>query len=382
MGRYEVTMRARIRKFIVVGCLAIGVSALSLAAAQSSASAPTKDPRSALTPVLNKVKGLKPAAREKRLYQLARAEGTLEWYTSMSAPISEPVEKAFEAKYPGVQVNRYRASSESVTQRITQEARAGTAGADVVETNGTEMLQYQNAGNILIPYTTSPYRKTIPKFGRFNGFTADRIEHFIVAWNTNLVSSGDRPKSYEDLANDKWKGKIAMEPSDVDWWYGVSTYLRRKSKWSQARIDRMWRGMAQNALIVPSHTTQVNLLAAGQFSVCVSCHSHSTKDLIEKGAPLAFRPLVQPVVQRPQGVGVVQRLRHPAAALLFYDWLLTKNGGQRTMQQNHIDPARLDMTDAAFRRAKIWNVNIRTVVSRFNTLSKDYDELMRLGKKR
>jgi iron(III) transport system substrate-binding protein len=375
-------MRVRMRRFTVVGCLAIGASALSLAAAQSSASAPSKDPRSALTPILNQVKGLKPAARERKLYSLARSEGTLEWYTSMSSPISEPVEKVFEAKYPGVQINRYRASSEAVTQRITQEAKAGTAGADVVETNGTEMLTYQNADNILIPYTTSPYRTTIPKFGRFATFTADRVEHFVVAWNTNLVSSGDRPRTYEDLADPKWKGKIAMEPSDVDWWYGLSRYLRLKAKWSQARIDRMWRGMAANALIVSSHTTQVNLLAAGQFAVCVSCHSHSTKDLIEKGAPLAFRPLVQPVAQRPQGVGIVQRLRHPAAALLFYDWLLTKGGGQRALSQNHVDPARTDMGDPAFRSAKVWNINIRTVVARFNSLSKDYDELMRLGRKR
>jgi iron(III) transport system substrate-binding protein len=375
-------MRVRMRRFTVVGCLAIGASALSLVAAQSSASAPSKDPRSALTPILNQVKGLKPAARERKLYSLARSEGTLEWYTSMSAPISEPVEKAFEAKYPGVQINRYRASSEAVTQRIVQEARAGTAGADVVETNGTEMLTYQNAANILIPYTTSPYRKTIPKFGRFVTFTADRVEHFIVAWNTNLVSSGDRPRTYEDLADSKWKGKIAMEPSDVDWWYGLSRYLRLKAKWSQVRIERMWRGIAANALIVSSHTTQVNLLAAGQFAVCVSCHSHSTKDLIEKGAPLAFRPLVQPVAQRPQGVGIVQRLRHPASALLFYDWLLTKGGGQRALQQNHIDPARTDMGDPAFRSAKVWNINIRAVVARFNSLSQDYDELMRLGKKR
>ena len=374
-------MRTRIMKFVVLGCAALLAAVAALAAAQSGASAPSRDPRSALTATLNKVKGLKPAARERKLYQLAKAEGTLEWYTSMSSPISEPVEKAFEAKYPGVSVNRYRASSEAVTQRITQEARAGTSGADVVETNGTEMLQYQNAGNILIQYTTSPYRRSIPKFGRFATFTADRIEHFVVAWNTNLVG-GDRPKSYEDLASDKWKGKIAMEPSDVDWFYALSTYLRKKAKWSQARIDRMWRGMAQNALIVSSHTTQVNLLAAGQFAVCVSCHSHSTKDLIEKGAPLAFRPLVQPVMQRPQGVGIVQRLKHPAAALLFYDWLLTKNQGQRALQQNHVDPARMDMVDPAFKKAKIYNINIRTVVARFNALSKEYDELMRLGKKR
>src|SRR5215208_1134672 len=98
-------MRTRIMKFVVLGCAALLAAVAALAAAQSSASAPSRDPRSALTATLNKVKGLKPAARERKLYQLAKAEGTLEWYTSMSSPISEPVEKAFEAKYPGVQVN-------------------------------------------------------------------------------------------------------------------------------------------------------------------------------------------------------------------------------------------------------------------------------------
>ena len=375
-------MRARIIKFTLVGCTAIVASSAALVSAQSSASSPAKEPRTALTPILNQLKGLKPAAREKKLYQLARAEGTLEWYTSMSAPISEPVEKAFEAKYPGVSVNRYRASSEAVTQRITQEARAGTAGADVVETNGTEMLTFQNANNILIPYTSSPYRQSVPKYGRFSKFTASRIEHFVVAWNTNLVRSGEQPKSYEDLANERWKGRIAMEPSDVDWYYALKTYLQKKAKWSPARITRMFRGMAQNSLIISSHTTQVNLLAAGQYALCVSCHSHSTKDLIEKGAPLAFRPLVQPVLQRPQGIGIVQRVRHPAAALLFYDWLLTKNQGQKTLQANHVDPARADMVDPAFRRAKIYNINVRTVVARYASISREYDELMRLGKKR
>jgi iron(III) transport system substrate-binding protein len=375
-------MRARIIKLLVVGVAAALASVAALTAAQSSASAPTKDPRSALTPTLNKLKGLKLAAREKKLYALAKAEGTLEWYTSMSAPISEPVEKAFEAKYPGVQVNRFRASSETVFQRVIQEARAGTAGADVVETNGTEMLSLQGDGSVLIPYTTSPYRKSIPKPARFAAFTGDRIEHFIVVWNKNALGNDAPPRSFEDLANDKWKGRLAMEPTDSDWYFGLKGYLRNKAKWSADKFDRVFKAIAQNSLIIRSHTTEANLLAAGQFAICVSCHSHSIKDLIEKGAPLAFTPLVQPVVQRPQGVGIVQRLRHPAAALLFYDWLLTKNGGQRTMLDNHIDPAHTALVDATFRKAKVASVNVRAYSLKSADVDKEYEALMRLGKKR
>jgi iron(III) transport system substrate-binding protein len=375
-------MRNRIIKFAVLACAALVAAAAALVAAQAGTSASAKDPRSALTATLNKVKKLKPAAREKKLYQLAKAEGSLSWYTSMSAPISEPVEKAFEAKYPGVSVDRFRASSETVFQRIVQEAHAGTPGADVVETNGTEMLSLQGEGDVLIPYTTSPYRKTVPKAMRFAGFTGDRVEHFVVVWNKNALGGDAPPKKFEDLADDKWKGRIAMEPTDSDWYYGLKQYLLKKAKWSPAKFDRVFRAIASNALIIRSHTTQVTLLAAGQFAVCVSCHSHSTKELIEKGAPLAFRPLVQPVVQRPQGVGIVQRLKHPAAALLFYDWLLTKNGGQRTMLVNHIDPARADMVDTAFKKAKVANVNLRAYQAKSDSVDKEYEALMRLGKKR
>ena len=375
-------MRARIIRFTVVACAAILASIAALTVAQSGASAPARPAATPLDPVLKQLKKAKSLkSRERKLYALAKKEGTLEWYTSMSAPISEPVEKAFEAKYPGVEVNRFRASSETVFARVVQEAKAGTPGADVIETNGTEMLELQNAGNVLIPYTSSPYRKTISKANRFAAFTADRIEHFVVVWNTNLVG-GDRPKSFEDLANDKWKGRIAMEPTDSDWYYGLKQYLLRKAHWSQAKFDNVFKNIAQNALIVRSHTTQVNLLAAGQFAVCVSCHSHSTKELIEKGAPLAYKPLIQPIVQRPQGVGVVQRLRHPAAALLFYDWLLTKNGGQRALLDNHVDPARRDLNDPAFRKAKVANVNVRAFLARSDAIDKEYDALMRLGKKR
>ena len=106
-------------------------AALVLSGASVSApeKAPPPNPIKALAKSLSK---LSPAAREAKLYQGAKAEGALNWYTTLSRTIGPAVVKAFEAKYPGIKVSMYRASSEEVTARLYQEANAGTRGADVV----------------------------------------------------------------------------------------------------------------------------------------------------------------------------------------------------------------------------------------------------------
>ena len=89
--------------------------------------------------------GLSLPAREAKLLDLAKKEGgTLELYTSLSSLITRNLLPAFEKAYPGIKVNLYRASSETLTQRILSEVSAGVAGPDVIETNGTEMSFFQN----------------------------------------------------------------------------------------------------------------------------------------------------------------------------------------------------------------------------------------------
>ena len=353
-------------------------------------------PPSPIKSLVASLNGLSPKARETKLYNQAKTEGEVDFYTSLSKLIGPAVVDAFEAKYPGVKVNMYRASSEDVTARVYQEAAANTAGADVVETNGTEMLFFQHRKNILIPYRQSPYAKQIPAAYRFDTFTADRIEDFVVAWNTNLVKPGSEPKTWADLAQPQWAGKIAMEPSDVDWFAGAFQYMEKqqlaklkkaKTKAGQAKqlanvdkgIQATFQKMAKNAQIVSGHTTQATLLAAGQFSVVVSAHAQSVNKLIDKGAPVALKPFVQPVLVRPQGVGIAYRLKHPAAALLFYDFLLSP-AGQKVLQDNGSEPARNGMDSPELVGAKRYDIDLRPIVSHFKAWSDRYDALMRLGK--
>jgi len=394
-------MQHRINKRVALLAAALTSAVIALSGAAASTSAPAKEPPpSPIKTLVGSLKGLSPAAREQKLYAAAKEEGTLKWYTTLSRTIGPAVVKEFEAKYPGVKVDMYRASSEDVTARLYQEANAKTSGADIVETNGTELLFMQHRKDILVPYRGSPYVTGIPKPYQFDTFTGDRVEAFLVAWNTNLVKSGDEPKSWQDLTSSKWAGKLSMEPGAVDWFAAAYQALERaeykklkpqpKTKAAKAKalkkidakLDAMFSGIAKNSQIVSGHTTQATLLAAGQFAVCVSCHAQSIEALQKQKAPLSFKPFATPLVIRAQGIAVAYRLQHPNAALLFYDWMLQKDGGQRSLLTGGANPARSDMADPDLSGSARYLLDLRPIVSNFKFWADKYDRIIQLGSKK
>jgi iron(III) transport system substrate-binding protein len=376
----EVPMHRRMPKRRAL-LTAVVVIVVALAGATAGASAPTTaPPPSPIKALVKSLKGKSPAAREARLHTLAAQEGELNVYTSLSSLITKAVQTTWAQKYPDVKLNLYRASSEDVTARVLAERNAGTHGADVVETNGTNMLIFQHMKNVLVPYTQSPLRAKIPAAYRFDTFTADRLEKFVVAWNTNLVSTP--PRSFSDLANPKWKGKLAIEPTDVDWFAALYEYFTKTKKphMSTKAADKMFKAIAANAQLIEGHTTQATLLAAGQVQVIVSGHAQSIEQLQAKKAPIAFKPFVTPVIERPQGVGISYRLPHKAAALLFYDFLLGPQG-QKILLDNGVEPARTDYNDSAFASKPLTvKVNERPIVSNYVKWSKKFDSITRAAK--
>jgi iron(III) transport system substrate-binding protein len=380
--KVEVPMQSRITRRAVLLCTVVATVVVALVATAAGISAPAKQPpASPLKSLEKQLKGLTVKDRTAKLAELAKSEGQVNVYTSLSALVTGAMTKAWAQTYPDVKLNLYRGSSEDVTARVLAESSAGTAGADIVETNGTNMLIFQHKSNILVPYTASPYRVQIPKKFRFDTFTADRIEKFVVAWNTNLVK--DPPKTFQELATDKWKGKLSIEPTDVDWFAALYTYFTQeaKKKLTTKQADAMFRGIAQNAQIVNGHTNQSTLLAAGQYSIVVSGHAQSLEQLQAKKAPVAFGPpFLTPVVERPQGMGIAYRLAHPAAAMLFYDWLLSP-AGQKILQANGVVPANPYFPDNAFAtRPFTVEVDERPVVAHYQEWSKKYETFTRLGK--
>ena len=377
------------RAAVVLTLVAAVVTALAAATVGSSAvrKAPPPIPAKLKADITTSSKIADVTQRDQALAQMAQNEGgQLNVYTSLSSLIVKAVQSQWAKDYPSIKLNLFRGSSEDVTARVMAERQAHPDnGADVIETNGTNMLFFQHFKDTLIPYTKSPYRADVSKSYRFDTWTADRLEKFVVAWNTNLVQGSDVPRTWQDLANPKWDGKLAMEPTDDDWFAALYQYLvahGNKGKPLGAKgADKLFAAIAKNAQLIPGHTAEATALAAGQISIVVSGHAQSIENLISKKAPLSFGPpFVVPVIERPQGVGITYWAPHPAAALLFYDWLLSPEV-QNLMNANGVTPANTTVPgDSAFsRNPPTIRMDLRPIVAHIVQWQKKYESFTRLG---
>jgi iron(III) transport system substrate-binding protein len=282
--------------------------------------------------VYDQINGLSGSDRANTLVDLAKKDGTLSLYTSNTD--MDDVVKAFEDKY-GLKVETYRANSETVLQRVIQESSANFQGADLVETNAGELNDMQQQ-QLFSPYKGELRDKVRPE-GRKDGWTADRFNAFVIGWNTSKVPAGSEPKSLKDLAAPQWKGRVGLEIGDVDWFAAMYNYYKSQGQ-SDDEVMSFFRQLGANAKIAKGHTVMGELLSAGQFDVAVSIYSHTVDNAAEKGAPVAWRKdgnPVQPVVLRPNGAGLMKSAKHPAAAMLFFDFLLT-DGQQAIAGANRI----------------------------------------------
>ncbi|MEV0809675.1 extracellular solute-binding protein [Micromonospora sp. NPDC050200] len=271
--------------------------------------------------VFDKFNGMTGAERTDALVKAAKDEGKLSLYTSNTD--MDDIVKGFTDKYD-IDVAVYRGNSESVLQRILQESKAGFAGADLIETNSGE-LNVIGDEDLFYPYK-GEFRDAVRPEGQKDDWTADRFNAFTIAYNTDMVKGKDAPTSLDQLADPKWKGKVSMEVGDMDWFSAMYGYYLQQGK-SEQEVTDLFKAIASNAKIVKGHTVQAELLSAGEFAVGASMYTHSVQKGTEKGRPIAWRtaanPPAQPIVIRPNGAGLLGTAKHPAAALLFMDYLLT-----------------------------------------------------------
>ena len=260
--------------------------------------------------------------RRDALVKAAQDEGEFNLYTSMTSDVADAVTEAFSDEFD-VDVNLYRASSETVLQRVLQEQRAGYHGSDVIESNATEMFALEKEG-YLAEYSGTR-RDMVSDAGKFDRWTATRYNLFAPSWNTKLVKQGEEPTSWENLADPKWDGQLSMEFEDYDWYLTLYKYWQKQGK-SDDEINQLFADMADGAKIVKGHTVQGELMSAGQFAVTASNYSYLVEQLKRTGAPVEYLPFVQPVIARPNGIGLLRTADHPAAAMLFTDWILSEEG--------------------------------------------------------
>lgn len=324
--------------------------------------------------VMSQIEGLSGKQREDRLVELAEGEGgQLSLYTSLTSDVEDAVADAFGDAYD-IDVSVYRTDSETVVARLIEESQANFPGADVVETNGPELINLNNEG-VLVDYE-SEHQQNLVRGSIYDGWTADRFNKFVVSWNTTKVSPAEVPTSWEDLADPKWDNELAMEPSDIDWYKTLWEYWVNEAGKSEQEANRLFEEMADGALFVKGHTLTGQLLSGGEFSVAASNYSYLVEGNIADGAPVAWKPPVEPILTRPNGVALVRNAQHPATAILFLDWVLSS--GQEVFAEFKLDPARQDLYTTPANQEVL--VDVESVVEEQEEWTERYEQLATKGK--
>ncbi len=259
------------------------------------------------------------ADRETRLVAKARAEGALLFYTSMAPSESGRLAQAFEKKY-GIKVQVWRNLSEAVLQRALAEAQARRHSVDVVETNGPEvdaLAKEDVVAEFFSPHVASLHPFAVPAHHKW---VSDRVNLFVVGYNTAKVKREDIPTTYEGFLDPKWKGKLAIEATDQEWLGALVKY------WGEPRGMDFFRKLAAlKPELRKGHVLLAQLIAAGEIPVGLTAYSGNIDSIKEKGGPVDWAA-VEPLVGRPQGLAVAKNAPHPYAALLFVDFVLSPEG--------------------------------------------------------
>ncbi len=280
------------------------------------------------------------ADREKLLAEGAKKEGEVMVYTSLVPKDLTALAAAFEKKY-GVKLKTWRANSEKVLQRAVTEARAGRHDADIVETNGPQLESlYREKG--LQPLYSPHLKDLMPQACLKHGYwVGTRINMFVQSYNTNLVKKEELPKSYADLTNPRWKGRLGIEAEDEDWFAMIIKELGEEAGLRTFRDIVRVNGLS----VRKGHTLLAGLVASGEIPLALTTYSHGAEKMKQKGAPVEWFAIA-PAIGRANGIGVTTKPPHPHAAALFVDFLLSPEG-QQILQKGGYVPANLRVKDRA-----------------------------------
>jgi iron(III) transport system substrate-binding protein len=311
------------------------------------------------------VRALGGQERRDRLVELAAEENGLNLYTSMNADMVDAVTEAFSDEFD-IDVSTYRAGSETVLQRILQEQDAGFPGNDIVETNGSELGALQQE-DVMAPCISQELIDQVPEAGRGEDWTATRFNLFGPSWNTDIIT--DPPTSWEDLADPKYDGQLALELGDYDWYMGLSDYWLEQGK-SQEEVDQLWADIVDGAQVVKGHTVMAELMSAGQFGLASSNYTYIVENAKAAGAPVETQPYVDPLIARPNGGSCMKTAENPATAMLFMDWLMQE--GQAILAEEGATPAISDeQVDV-----ELYPVDGDKLLESGDEISAEYDELL------
>jgi iron(III) transport system substrate-binding protein len=294
------------------------ISCLLLVALLFFSAAPS--PAVTLPELASQVEKMNRSEREALLVKGAKAEKEIMFYATTPVNQVAVLKKHFSARYPFVDLKHYYSPRQGILNKTIAEYRGNANVADVVMTDvsyGTVLMKEGVSHPYSTPDAARYVRGSFDPKGQW--YTMYMLTTALV-YNRNQVKPGEAPKTYQDLLDPKWKGKMLFDPE------AAFIMAAMEQAWGKEKAREYLQRLAKQDLILRRGTTLTSqLVAAGEQPIAIAVNAETTADMRDKGAPLGFSVL-PPRIIKPNGFFVAKRAPHPHAALLFTDWSLSEEG--------------------------------------------------------
>ena len=337
------------------GWLAVTAAVIALAApAHAAAPAPSKT-----TP---------------ELIEAAKKEGKVVFYTSIEVQVGEKIAKAFEAKYPGIDVQVERSGSERIFQRLGQEHTSNIHNADVGSTSDAAHFIIWKREGWLMPYVPEDVVKHFPKEQQEpdGAYAPWRVSLSVMGYNTKLVKPEEAPKGFRDLLDPKWAGKIVKaHPSYSGTALTATFQIARDLGW-----DYLEKLAKQRVMQVQSSTEPPKKLSLGERAVMADGNEYVLLVMKKQGNPVEPIYPVEgsPLVISPSAI--LKEAPHPNAAKLFQNYLYSLEGQQALidlgMMRSFHDEAKEPPGIPTFKDIKVMKEDAAAVVEQVEKIKERY----------
>lgn len=267
-------------------------------------------------------------------------KGKVMLYSSMQEAQLQAIEQAFEAKYPGVDMEYYYAGGGKLVTKMTTEAQdGGQIASDLVWLGDPSDYEVFKANGWLEPYVSPETEHIAKAYMDAEGYyTAGRLVTMGIAWFSGVEES-EAPKTWNDLLDPKWKGQIIMtDPAQAS----TTKYWMAAMMQSEKYGPEFFKKLRENGVELESGTTAThNRVADASYQVGI-CLDYVSANLIAEGSPMAFHYTAEDVITMTSPIGMIKGCANPDNAKLLVDFILSKDG-QEVLVKNNLVSVRDDV---------------------------------------
>lgn len=306
------------------------------------------------------------AETEAALIEGAKKEGHLYIYHAWNALGYGLRIKAFKEKYPFITVESFRAPAPKLLFKVLAEANFKRYIADIFDVRGYEISIMKEKG-LLMKYNSLNSRFIPQEFVDPDGYYYGHSYAVqSVAYNTRLVTASDAPKTFDDLLNPKWKGKMFLDERDYEWFGNMLTIMGREKG-----LEYMKKLSKQNIQFRLGKRLLANLLTAGEGQLFLTATGSTIEEYRSVGAPVRWVPF-NPTMGQLDGIGITSHTSSPNCAKLYTNYISSKEGQEMMAMTSGVNPIRADAKqkypelDVKARGYKLFISSLTTDYSKFD----------------